>query len=226
MRNINAMLLCGVLCLTGQLQVVAAVKLDTEEQKFNYIMGLEMAAHLKRTGAKIDLDSFVRGVKDTLEGKKAALSPKQIAAVKQQVRKRMLEQRKEAAGRNLAESKKFLEENKKKEGVQTTVSGLQYKVIKEGEGAKPKPTDTVSVQYRGTLVDGTEFDSSYKRGQSATFRLNRVIKGWTEGLQLMPVGSTYRFFIPPDLAYGERGAGPQIGPSQALIFDVELLEIK
>ena len=123
------------------------------------------------------------------------------------------------------ESKKFLEENAKKEGVKTTESGLQYTVIKEGEGAKPKATDTVKVHYKGTLVDGTEFDSSYKRGEPISFPLNGVIKGWTEGLQLMPVGSTYRFFIPSDLGYGDRGAGADIPGGAALIFDVELIEI-
>ena len=123
------------------------------------------------------------------------------------------------------ESKKFLEENAKKEGVKTTESGLQYTVIKEGEGAKPKATDTVKVHYKGTLVDGTEFDSSYKRGEPISFPLNGVIKGWTEGLQLMPVGSTYRFFIPSDLGYGDRGAGADIPGGAALIFDVELIQV-
>ena len=119
----------------------------------------------------------------------------------------------------------FMEENKNKEGVQTTTSGLQYKVLTEGDGAKPSATDRVTVHYRGTLLDGTEFDSSYKRGQPATFALNGVIKGWTEGLQLMKMGSKYEFVIPPELAYGKRGTGAQIGPDATLIFEVELLDI-
>jgi len=122
--------------------------------------------------------------------------------------------------------KKFLEDNAKKAGVKTTASGLQYKVITEGTGKKPKATETVTVHYRGTLIDGTEFDSSYKRGEPISFGLNRVIAGWTEGLQLMPTGSKYEFYIPYNLAYGERGAGGVIPPYAALIFEVELLGVK
>jgi len=133
---------------------------------------------------------------------------------------------KEAAEKNKAEGEKFLEENKKKDGVKTTASGLQYKVIKEGSGASPKETDTVVTNYRGTLIDGTEFDSSYKRNEPASFPVNRVIKGWTEALQLMKPGAKYQLFIPSSLAYGERGAGQTIGPTATLIFDVELLSIK
>ena len=135
------------------------------------------------------------------------------------------EKNKETAEKNKIEGDAFLAENKNKEGVKTTESGLQYEVITAGEGSKPKATDQVSVHYVGTLIDGTEFDSSHKRGQPATFFLNRVVKGWTEGLQLMPVGSKYRFYIPSELGYGERGAGPKIGPNATLTFEVELLEI-
>lgn len=126
----------------------------------------------------------------------------------------------------MQEGKAFLTKNKKKKGVTTTASGLQYEVIAMGDGPKPRATDTVEVHYRGTLLDGTEFDSSYRRGQTATFPLNGVIRGWTEGVQLMPVGSKFRFFIPPELAYGARGAGTAIGPNATLIFEVELLDIK
>ena len=133
--------------------------------------------------------------------------------------------KKEQGEKNETQGKKFLEENKKKEGWKTTASGLQYKVLKEGKGAAPKETDTVKVNYRGTTIDGTEFDSSYKRGQPATFPVNRVIKGWTEALQLMKPGAKYQLAIPSDLAYGERGAGSDIGPNSTLLFDVELLEI-
>jgi FKBP-type peptidyl-prolyl cis-trans isomerase FkpA len=127
---------------------------------------------------------------------------------------------------NLIKGKDFLKENAGKPGVKTTKSGLQYMVLEAGEGAKPKPTDRVTVHYRGTLLDGTVFDSSYDRGKPATFPLNRVIKGWTEGVQLMKTGSKFKFFIPHDLAYGARGSGPKIGPNETLIFEVELLEIK
>ncbi|MDQ6623557.1 MAG: FKBP-type peptidyl-prolyl cis-trans isomerase, partial [Verrucomicrobiota bacterium] len=127
---------------------------------------------------------------------------------------------------NQAKGEKFLAENKSKEGVKTTPSGLQYKVLKEGSGASPKENDTVVTNYRGTLIDGTEFDSSYKRNEPATFPVNRVIKGWTEALQMMKPGSKYQLFIPATLAYGERGAGGNIGPNETLIFDVELVEVK
>ena len=140
--------------------------------------------------------------------------------------KDMQAKQKAAGEKNAAEGTKFLEENKKKEGVKTTASGLQYKLIKEGTGAQPKATDTVTVNYRGTLINGKEFDSSYKRGQPATFPLNGVIKGWTEGLQLMKTGAKYQLFVPPNLAYGERAAGPDISPNSTLIFEVELLEVK
>src|SRR5438105_15262321 len=138
-----------------------------------------------------------------------------------------MEQKKQAAAqKKRAEGAKFLEENKKKEGVKTTASGLQYKLIKEGTGAQPKATDTVTVNYRGTLINGTEFDSSYKRGEPATFPVNGVIKGWTEALQLMKAGSKYQLFIPPNLAYGERAVGPDISPNSTLIFEVELTGVK
>ena len=133
---------------------------------------------------------------------------------------------KQAAEKNTTEGEKFLTENKNKPGVKTTASGLQYKVLKEGSGSPPKETDTVVVNYRGTLIDGTEFDSSYKRGEPATFPVNRVIKGWTEALQLMKPGSKSQLFIPANLAYGERGAGGDIGPNATLIFEVELLNVK
>src|SRR5437868_12950745 len=136
------------------------------------------------------------------------------------------EKQKAVADKNAADGKKFLEDNKKKDGVKTTASGLQYKVLKEGNGAQPKPADTVTVDYKGTLIDGTEFDSSYKRGQPATFPVNGVIKGWTEALQLMKVGSKYQLFIPSNLAYGERAVSPDLSANSTLIFEVELLDAK
>jgi FKBP-type peptidyl-prolyl cis-trans isomerase FklB len=135
-------------------------------------------------------------------------------------------QMKEAGDRNKKEGEKFIADNKKKEGVITTASGLQYKIITKGTGASPKATDTVSVHYKGTLIDGKEFDSSYRRGQPASFPVNGVIKGWTEALQLMKEGSKWQLFIPSELAYGDRGAGRDIGPNSTLIFDVELISIK
>jgi FKBP-type peptidyl-prolyl cis-trans isomerase FklB len=143
-----------------------------------------------------------------------------------QFEKDMEQKQKELGEKNKTEGTKFLEENKKKPGVKTTASGLQYKVEKEGTGPQPKGTDMVTVNYRGTLIDGTEFDSSYKRGQPATFPVNGVIKGWTEALQLMKKGAKYQLFIPSNLAYGERAMGPDIGPNSTLTFEVELMDVK
>jgi FKBP-type peptidyl-prolyl cis-trans isomerase FklB len=165
-------------------------------------------------------------VKDALSGKKPALSEAEERDVMMSFQKEVTEKQKVMADKSAAEGQKFLADNKKKEGVKTTPSGLQYKVVKEGTGPQPKAADTVTVDYRGTLIDGTEFDSSYKRGQAATFPLGGVIKGWTEGLQLMKVGSKYQFVIPADLAYGARAMGPDIAPNSTLIFEVELKEIQ
>lgn len=170
-------------------------------------------------------DVLAAGIKDAIAGK-PQLNPDQIKEVMTAFEKDMEQKQKEGGEKNKAEGAKFLEENKKKEGVKTTASGLQYKVLKEGNGAQPKKTDTVTVNYRGTLINGTEFDSSYKRGQPATFPINGVIPGWTEALQLMKVGSKYQLFIPSNLAYGERSVSPEIGANSTLIFEVELLDAK
>jgi len=158
------------------------------------------------------------------ERKRLAAAKAKQTSFKQQAEARALAQ-KAADEKNKADGVKFLTENGKKKGVTTTKSGLQYEVLKQGVGAKPKATDKVTVNYRGTLIDGTEFDSSYKRGQPVTFPLNGVIKGWTEGVQLMNVGSKYKFVLPSKLAYGARGTGPKIGPNSVLVFDVELINI-
>ena len=178
----------------------------------------------------INLEALNAGLKDAVSGNKPLLTDEQVKETMTAYSKSMMEKQaslsKEAAAKNTAEGEKFLAENKSKEGVKTTPSGLQYKVIKEGEGPMPKETDTVVTHYRGTLLNGTEFDSSIKRNEPATFPVNRVIKGWTEALQMMKVGSKYQLFIPASLAYGERGAGQEIGPNETLIFDVELLGIQ
>jgi len=170
-------------------------------------------------------DMLAAGIKDAIAGK-PQLNPDQIKEVMTTFEKDMEQKQKEAGEKNKAEGTKFLEENKKKEGVKTTASGLQYKVIKDGNGAQPKKTDTVTVNYRGTLINGTEFDSSYKRGQPATFPVSGVIPGWSEALQLMKVGSKYQLFVPSNLAYGERSVGPDIGANSTLLFEVELLDAK
>ncbi len=205
-----------------------AAELETEEQKLGYIIGMDIGKSLREQGADVDLESLIDAVRTTFKGEEAALTDEEAAAIRQAyVQKRQAEQQAEtaaAADANLAEGQKFLAENKSKEGVQTTESGLQYKVLTMGDGAKPAATDTVQVHYRGTLLDGTEFDSSYARNEPISFALDRVIAGWTEGVQLMPIGSKFMFYIAPDLAYGEGGGGP-IPPNATLIFEVELLDI-
>jgi len=213
--------------------LVKAADLGTDAQKFSYILGQDIGGYFERLQKqmefKVDLDLFVKSLRDRMNGVKPLLTEKEIADMKrkrsEEMRKKREAERKLLAEKNKKEEEKFLAENAKKPGVMTTKSGLQYVVIKEGDGGKPKPTDQVKVNYKGTLLDGTEFDSSYKRGQPASFQLNRVIRGWTEGLQLMSVGSKYRFFIPSKLAYGERGRGATIGPNSLLIFDIELLDV-
>lgn len=204
------------------------LKNDTE--KFSYAIGMDIGRSLKRLDTEIDVAALRQGVEDTLNDKETLLTQEQVVEVmtsfSQKIQKEQAEKQKNAAGKNAEEAKKFLEENKGKAGVKTTKSGLQYEVITEGKGEKPKATDRVSVHYTGKLIDGTVFDSSVERGQPATFPLNAVIPGWTEGLQLMPVGSKYKLFVPPELGYGERGAGPKIGPNALLIFEVELLKVE
>jgi FKBP-type peptidyl-prolyl cis-trans isomerase FklB len=200
-------------------------QLKDQKDKVSYSIGMNIGANLSRQKVDINPDLLAAGIKDAIAGK-PQLTQDQVKEVMAQFEKDMEQKQKAAGEKNKAEGAKFLEENKKKEGVKTTASGLEYKVIKEGEGPQPKATDMVTVNYRGTLIDGTEFDSSYKRGQPATFPLNGVIKGWTEGLQLMKKGGKYQFFVPSNLAYGERSVGGDIAANATLIFEVELLDVK
>src|SRR5881396_2897078 len=196
-----------------------------QKDKVSYAIGMQIGFNLARQKVDINPDVLNAGMKDAIAGK-PQLTPDQVKDVMAQFEKDMEQKQKQLGEKNKAEGAKFLEENKNKPGVKTTASGLQYKVEKEGTGAQPKATDMVTVNYRGTLIDGTEFDSSYKRGQPATFPLNGVIKGWTEALQLMKQGSKYQLVIPSNLAYGERAMGPDIAPNATLIFEVELLDVK
>lgn len=202
---------------------------DTKD-KLSYSIGYDIGNTFKKQGMDLSTDALAVGVKDALSGAKPLLTEQETQEVMTNFQKEMMEKQqsagKAAGEKNKMEGDKFLAENKGKPGVKTTASGLQYKVIKEGSGASPKETDTVTVNYRGTLLNGTEFDSSYKRNEPATFPLNRVIKGWTEGVALMKPGAKYQFFIPSALAYGDRGAGADIGPNSTLIFEVELLSVK
>jgi len=206
-----------------------AIELDTEQKKLGYIIGMDIGKSLKDQGTEVDLDSLVSAIRSTYNDEELAMTTEEAAKVRQEyIERRQAEQQAEAAvagESNLVAGQKFLAENATKEGVQSTASGLQYKVITMGTGAKPVATDTVKVHYRGTLLDGTEFDSSYARNEPISFGLNRVIAGWTEGVQLMPIGSKFMFFIAPDLAYGEGGGGP-IPPNSTLVFEVELLDIE
>ena len=206
-----------------------AIELDTEQKKLGYIIGMDIGKSLKDQGTEVDLDSLISAIRSTYNGEELAMTTEEAGQVrKEYIEKRQAEQQAQAAAvgqSNLVAGQEFLAENATKEGVQTTASGLQYKVITMGDGAKPVATDTVKVHYRGTLLDGTEFDSSYARNEPISFGLNRVIAGWTEGVQLMPIGSKFMFYIAPDLAYGEGGGGP-IPPNSTLIFEVELLDIE
>ena len=202
--------------------------LTNPKQKTSYAIGLDIATSLKRQDIDVDVKALNAGIADGLAGKPALTEAEQKAVImdlQKSAMARAEEKQKAAAGKNLKAGEDFLAANAKKEGVKTTASGLQYKVIKSGAGPSPKSTDTVKVHYTGTLIDGTVFDSSVQRGTPATFPVNGVIPGWTEALQLMKVGDKWQLVIPAKLAYGEKGPG-FIGPNSTLIFDVELLGIE
>lgn len=206
-----------------------AAKPESDAQQLGYIIGMDIGASLKKQGADIDLNSLFEAITAVYNGQTPALTPEEAATIREAFitdRRAAAEgERKTAATANAAEGDKFLLENRVKEGVVVTESGLQYQVVELGTGPKPVATDMVKVHYRGTLLNGEEFDSSYARGEPISFQLDQVIPGWTEGVQLMPVGSKFKFFIPSSLAYGEAGGGP-IGPNATLVFDVELLGIE
>jgi FKBP-type peptidyl-prolyl cis-trans isomerase FklB len=204
--------------------------LKTQKQKTSYSLGLDIGKSLKKQSIDVDENLFIQGIKDALADRKQLLSDDEAREVlnafqRDFVAKRTEEARK-AGEKNMKEGEEFLANNKTKPGVVTLPSGLQYKILKEGNGRTPKATDTVMTNYRGTLINGKEFDSSYKRGRPATFAVNEVIRGWTEALQLMKVGSKWQLFVPSDLAYGPNGRGADIGPNAALIFEIELVGIK
>ena len=209
----------------------AGTALTTQKAKNSYALGMSIGSGLKRQGIAtvVDPATVARGMRDAMAGSKTALTDDEAKAAMQQLRgevEKMQEAKAHEAGASARkEGEAFLASNKSKDGVKTLPDGLQYKVVTEGSGPKPAATDTVTVNYRGTLINGKEFDSSYKRGQPASFPVNGVIKGWTEALQLMPVGSKWQIYIPADLAYGDRGAGGDIGPGETLVFDVELISI-
>ena len=206
-----------------------ALELKTAQDKISYVLGREVGQGLSESPSKIDLNIFMQGLQDSLNKRPSPLTPEEEEQVKVEFSNQMkAEQSKKweaMAEQNLKAEEDFLAKNKSQKGVVTTQSGLQYQIIKEGSGDSIKETDRVKVHYRGTLIDGTEFDSSYARNQPAVFAVNGVIPGWTEGLQIMKIGGKYRMWIPSKLAYGARGAGRSIGPNSMLVFDVEPLEI-
>ncbi len=212
-------------------EVKKVTNLKTDKQKSSYSVGYDMGRSIKDIADEINLEALIQGMQDAVKGSETQIPKEEMPNILNQFRQEMWtkqqEKRKILAEKNKTEGEAFLKENAGKPGVKTTKSGLQYLVIKEGSGPSPKATDRVKVHYNGVLVDGTEFDSSFKRGEPAVFPLDRVIKGWTEGLQLMKPGARYKFFVPSELAYGERGAGGGlIGPNAVLMFEVELLGIE
>ena len=204
--------------------------LRTQKDKISYAIGMNVGTNLQKQSVDVDPAILLQGLKDGIAGSKPLLTEEEartlLMQLQEDTRKKQAEKAQQMGGANKTEGDAFLAANKNKEGVVTLPSGLQYKILKAGTGPKPSAADSVVCNYRGTLINGTEFDSSYKRGQPATFPVNGVIKGWTEVLQLMPVGSKWQLFIPAQLAYGDRGAGADIGPNATLIFEVELLSIQ
>ncbi len=227
----KAIVICmGIVVFSGSLYASDVEVLKNEKDKISYSMGVDIGKRLKQQSIDFDPDLFAKGLKDVYSGGEVLLTDQEIKETLTAFQKTLIakqaEARKHMGEKNKQEGDAFLTENKQKEGVTTLPSGLQYTVIEAGTGKTPKATDTVVTNYRGTLINGTEFDSSYKRGKPATFPVNGVIKGWTEALQLMKEGAKWKLFIPSDLAYGERGAGNTIGPNATLIFDIELISVK
>lgn len=204
--------------------------LKTDKEKQSYALGMSLGVGLHKQGMTLDPSLVARGLRDAQNGSKTAMTEQEMTTAVQDFRKevgqKMQSSVQQQGAANRKEGEDFLATNKSKPGVVTLPDGLQYKIVKEGDGPKPTASDTVSCNYRGTLINGKEFDSSYKRGQPASFPVGGVIKGWTEALQLMPVGSKWELYIPADLAYGDRGAGQDIGPGETLIFEIDLLGIQ
>jgi FKBP-type peptidyl-prolyl cis-trans isomerase FklB len=203
--------------------------LNTLKEKISYIIGRDMASNFSKQGIEIEAEQLLAGLKDAMAGKPSAISAEETQKTMMQLQQEMEQKFQENAGKageaNKKEGQEFLAANKTKAGVQTLPSGMQYEILNEGTGKTPSRTDNVTTHYKGTLIDGTVFDSSYERGQPATFPVNGVIAGWTQALMMMKEGAKWRLYIPSELAYGAQGAGADIGPNATLIFDVELLKV-
>lgn len=222
MKKLLLILVCAMLASCGH--TTKAQNEMTNDQKMSYALGVNSGDQFRNLGLEIDIDMFIQGIKDGIANSNK-FTPEEMQAAFGYLDSVARANQNKAVEKEKAAGAEFLAKNKKEKGVVETASGLQYKVVKEGTGKKPLATDKVKVHYKGTLLDGTVFDSSYDRGEPITFPLNGVIKGWTEGLQLMSEGSKYILYIPSDLGYGDRGAGGQIKPGATLIFEVELLEV-
>jgi len=217
--KLNLIVVLGIVFWVSYVNAQENLALKSQKDKVSYIIGMDIGTNLKKQSIDIDSNILAKGVKDALSGGKPLLT-------EQEIQETMIAFQKEVMEKQKKRGEAFLAENKNKEGVKTLPSGLQYKVIKAGTGKTPKLNNTVTTHYRGTLIDGTEFDSSYKRGQPVSFPVSGVIPGWTEALQLMQEGAKWQLFIPPNLGYGERGAGGVIGPNATLIFEMELISIQ
>jgi FKBP-type peptidyl-prolyl cis-trans isomerase FklB len=224
--KIRMIIILAFLFLVSQVNAQENLVLKNQKDKMSYIIGMDIGNNLKKQSIDVEPNILVKGVKDALTGGKPLLTEQEIRETMTAFQNEMRVKQEVVARKNKEQGDSFLADNKKKEGVKTLQSGLQYKVIKVGVGKKPKLNEYVTTHYRGTLIDGTEFDSSYKRGQPATFQVSGVIPGWTEALQLMETGAKWQLFIPSNLAYGERGAGGVIGPNATLIFEIELISIQ
>lgn len=218
------------LCVVPFIGAAKSVDLSDLGSSQGYSIGFQLGMDFKAKEIVVNSESLLAGINDGMAGNEPLLTQQQMSQIITELQKRVEERRRalflKSAEENKLKGEKFLTENSTKEGVITLPSGLQYKVVTEGKGKKPSATDTVTVNYRGTLPDGTEFDSSFARGKAASFPVNRVIPGWTEALQLMPIGSKWLLYVPPALAYGEKGSAPKIGPNQLLVFEVELLSVE
>jgi FKBP-type peptidyl-prolyl cis-trans isomerase FklB len=228
-RSMRIATVISLALLASSVNAAELLKLDNDTARINYSLGHQIGGDFKRQGVKMDAEAVIKGIEDALSGTEPMMSPQEMHATLTELKRKVVadERTKLRKGRAetellyLAEGKKFMEENVTKPGVKTTASGLQYRIIEAGKGKSPGPADQVTVNYRGTQINGNEFDSSYKRGEPATFRLNGVIKGWTEGLQLIKEGGKIQLFIPPELAYAGRGPLAH----RTLIFDVELITV-
>ncbi len=218
--------LAAITIMSANIAIAADIALKTEKDRLSYTLGVQVGEDFKQRGFEVNVEAFARAIADILADRSLKLTPAEMKTAKQNFQKQQMQQRTEVAEKNKKAGEAFLAENKTKAGMKTLASGIQYHVLTPGSGAIPTKTDTVLAHYRGTLINGKEFDSSYDRGQPVSFPVGGVIKGWQEVLQIMKVGAKWKVYIPSELAYGERGAGADIGPNETLIFNIELLDIK